>query len=219
MQRERERERERSFARREDEIKLLQYVFGYAEVALSEIAEYASERIDSSFVSVENYVSVENLLQNKQGKTNASSIPENTALIQYKSNDILIGNIRPYLKKIWQADTNGGTNGDVLTVRIKMDSPIAVIPRFLYHILASDEFFNYDNGHSKGAKMPRGDKDAVMRFQLNIPTKDVQERIVSILDRFDILCNDITEGLPAEIEARQKQYEYYRDRLLSFKER
>ena len=193
-------------------------MFGNVLVVLSEIAEYASARVDSARISVDNYVSVENLLQNKQGKTAASSVPANTALIQFQLNDILIGNIRPYLKKIWQADTDGGTNGDVLTIRIKTASPIEVEPRYLYHVLASDEFFNYDNGHAKGAKMPRGDKDAVMRFQMSVPNADEQQRIASILDRFDALCNDISEGIPAEIEARQKQYEYYRDKLLAFKE-
>ena len=191
-------------------------MFGSVLVDLSEIAEYASARVDSARISVDNYVCVENLLQNKQGKTAASSVPANTALIQFQLNDILIGNIRPYLKKIWQADSDGGTNGDVLTIRIKTDSPIEVEPRYLYHVLASDEFFNYDNGHAKGAKMPRGDKDAVMRFQINVPNADEQRRIASILDRFDALCNDISEGLPAEIEARQKQYEFYRDKLLTF---
>jgi type I restriction enzyme S subunit len=53
-------------------------------------------------------------------------------------------------------------------------------------------------------------------FSVAIPSLEEQERIVSILDRFDALCNDLTSGLPAEIEARQKQYEYYRDRLLAF---
>ena len=67
--------------------------------------------------------------------------------------------------------------------------------------------------------MPRGDKDAVMNYSICIPTLDVQKRIVSILDRFDALCNDLTSGLPAEIEARQKQYEYYRDKLLTFKQK
>ena len=52
-----------------------------------------------------------------------------------------------------------------------------------------------------------------------MPPIEEQKRIVSILDRFDTICNDLTSGLPAEIEARQKQYEYYRDKLLSFKER
>ena len=55
-------------------------------------------------------------------------------------------------------------------------------------------------------------------YQIPLPSIESQERIVSILDRFDALCNDLSSGLPAEIEARQKQYEYYRDMLLSFKE-
>lgn len=64
--------------------------------------------------------------------------------------------------------------------------------------------------------MPRGNKDAIMDYSFEVPNIAEQERIVSILDRFDSLCNDIASGLPAEIEARQKQYEYYRDKLLSF---
>ena len=56
-------------------------------------------------------------------------------------------------------------------------------------------------------------------FEIAIPSLEEQQRIVDILDRFDKLCNDISEGLPAEIEARQKQYEYYRDKLLTFKEK
>jgi type I restriction enzyme S subunit len=55
-------------------------------------------------------------------------------------------------------------------------------------------------------------------YNIPVPPLEEQERIVAILDRFDALCNDLTTGLPAEIEARQKQYEYYRDKLLSFKE-
>ena len=56
------------------------------------------------------------------------------------------------------------------------------------------------------------------KFQVAIPSLDVQKRIVNVLDNFDAICSDLNIGLPAEIEARQKQYEYYRDKLLSFKE-
>jgi type I restriction enzyme S subunit len=56
------------------------------------------------------------------------------------------------------------------------------------------------------------------KFKIPFPPIEEQQRIVALLDRFDSLCNDITLGLPAEIEARQKQYEYYRDKLLTFKE-
>ena len=58
----------------------------------------------------------------------------------------------------------------------------------------------------------------MINFPVPVPPLVVQQRIVDILDRFDTLCNDISSGLPAEIEARQKQYEYYRDKLLTFKE-
>lgn len=82
--------------------------------------------------------------------------------------------------------------------------------------MASDSFFNYDNSHAKGAKMPRGDKAAVMQYSFSIPSLEKQAEIVSVLDRFDALCNDLSSGLPAEIEAHQKQYEFYRNILLNF---
>ena len=155
-------------------------------------------------------------MPNKGGKRESDCVPSEGTVIGFSIGDILIGNIRPYLKKIWLSNCNGGTNGDVLTVRINNSEMVK--SEFLYYILASDEFFGYDNNYAKGAKMPRGDKNAVMNYQFCIPSIEEQERIVSILDRFDALCNDISKGLPAEIEARQKQYEYYRDKLLTFKE-
>lgn len=132
----------------------------------------------------------------------------------YHINDILIGNIRPYLRKIWFADNEGGTNGDVLAIQTTSDN---IFPKFLFILLSSERFFHYDTQYSKGAKMPRGDKDAIMRFSIPVPSIEKQHRIVELLDRFDTLCNDISTGLPAEIEGRQKQYEYYRDKLLTFK--
>lgn len=64
--------------------------------------------------------------------------------------------------------------------------------------------------------MPRGNKDEILKYTFVLPIKEKQKEIIAILDRFDALCNDLSEGLPAEIEARQKQYEYYRDKLLQF---
>lgn len=64
--------------------------------------------------------------------------------------------------------------------------------------------------------MPRGDKSLIMQYEFKIPSLEEQDHIVSILDKFDKYCNDILEGLPAEIKYRQQQYEYYRDRLLEF---
>ena len=191
----------------------------YRTVKLSDIAEYITERITSESVDIEHYVGVENLLQNKQGKKEAASVPTGSSLIRFQKDDVLIGNIRPYLKKIWFADTVGGTNGDVLAIRVKQSAQTIVLPKYLYYILASDEFFAYDNSRAKGAKMPRGDKGAVMEYPFTLPPIEEQRHITQILDRFDTLCNDLSSGLPAEIEARQKQYEYYRDKLLTFKEK
>jgi type I restriction enzyme S subunit len=162
------------------------------------------------------YIGVDNLLPNKGGRTSSDYVPTAGNLTEYKNGDVLIGNIRPYLKKIWFADNVGGTNGDVLVVRLTDDG---ITPRYLYYLLAADDFFGYDMQHAKGAKMPRGNKDAVMRYEVVIPPLEKQTRIVEILDKFNALTTDIAAGLPAEIEARKKQYEYYRDKLLTFKAR
>ena len=71
---------------------------------------------------------------------------------------------------------------------------------------------------STGGTISRLYNDNILKAKIPVPTLEEQQRIVYILDRFDVLCNDISAGLPAEIEARQKQYEYYRDKLLTFKE-
>ena len=88
--------------------------------------------------------------------------------------------------------------------------------KFLYYILLKNKFLL----HSKvrKASIPRLSRQAIEQLKIPIIPMEQQQRIVDILDRFDKLCNDISEGLPAEIEARQKQYEYYRDKLLTFKQ-
>ena len=187
--------------------------------ALGDITFLAKERIPAEELSEDNYVSVENLLSNKLGKTLSESVPVEGAFIKYIKNDILVGNIRPYLRKIWFADTDGGTNGDVLTIRIKEAYKTQILPRFLFHVLSSEEFFFYDTNFSKGAKMPRGDKDKVMQYPVVIPSLKEQERIVSILDKFEALTTSLSDGIPAEQALQQKRYEYYRDKLLTFEKR
>ncbi len=189
---------------------------GSERIKLKDITYYSKDRISFEELNEDNYVGVDNLLQNKMGKTKSSHVPLTGNSTRFEKDDILIGNIRPYLRKIWIADCYGGTNGDVLDIRVKDLGKIN--PRFLYYVLSSEDFFEYNNSNAKGAKMPRGDKQAIMTYELNVPSLDEQERIVNILDKFDKLVNDISEGLPAEIEARKKQYEYYRNKLLSFEE-
>lgn len=182
------------------------------------IAEYSNTRIDASALDSENYVGVDNLLQNCAGKTASNYVPGAGKLTRYERDDILLGNIRSYLKKIWHADREGGTNGDVLVVRLKEEEKGSVHPRYLYQLLANDRFFDYAMQTSKGAKMPRGSKSMIMKYEIPIPPLAEQTRIVAILDTFDALTHSLSEGLPAEIAARRRQYEHYRNRLLTFKE-
>lgn len=84
-----------------------------------------------------------------------------------------------------------------------------------YYCFVLDEYCkeNLNQGNFASVDMRKFNE-----FEFPMPSLEEQDHIVAILDRFDKLCNDISEGLPAEIEARQKQYEYYRDKLLNFKE-
>ena len=132
---------------------------------LKEICEYISDRVAVIAVSEENYISTENMAQNKGGVTRVASLPSSGAVIRYKNDDILISNIRPYFKKIWQADKNGGCSADVLCIRAKehIDST------FLYYLLSQDAFFEYVMTGTKGCKMPRGDKSHIMDWDIDIP--------------------------------------------------
>lgn len=91
-------------------------------------------------------------------------------------------------------------------------------PKYLSYFFHSSMFFNQKRRLAHGTKVIEVTPSKLENIEIMLPAIEEQERIVSILDRFDTLCNDITFGLPAEIEARQKQYEYYRDKLLTFKE-
>ena len=84
---------------------------------LGEVANFVKDRIEASFLNSQNYVSVENLLKDKAGRIDSENVPFKGNWSCYKHGDVLIGNIRPYLRKIWLADRKGGTNGDVLIIR------------------------------------------------------------------------------------------------------
>ena len=91
-----------------------------------------------------------------------------------------------------------------------------VLSRYLYHYLLSQQYYLYSR--VRKASIPRLSRRVVEKLQIPIPPLSEQKRIVSILDKFDSLVNDISIGLPAELNARRKQYEYYRNKLLTFKE-
>lgn len=206
------------------ELSYLEKLLDGAEVewrALGDIAEYSTTRIDADKLDATSFTGVDNLVADKGGRIDASYLPNTTRLTGYKQGDILLGNIRPYLKKVWLATNSGGCSGDVLAVCITEDYRKRICSEYLYYLLSSNSFFSYNMQHAKGAKMPRGSKSAILDFQVPIPCPSnpekslaIQAEIVRILDKFTALTAELT----AELTARKKQYNYYRDQLLSFEE-
>ena len=149
---------------------------------LNDIAEFVTDKICSGSISLENYVTTDSLLQNKRGRETAQNLPPmQCALTHYKRGEVLVANIRPYLKKVWFADSEGGCSSDVLVFRAK----IGHYPSFLYAVLIQDAFFDYTMSGAKGSKMPRGDKDQIMRYELPTFTSLEEENIGNMM--FDIM--------------------------------
>lgn len=121
------------------------------------------------------------MMPNKGGITRASSLPTIAQTQAFLDGDVLVSNIRPYFKKIWFAEFDGGCSNDVLVFRAKD----GVNKRFLYYVLANDTFFDYSMATSKGTKMPRGDKVAIMKYDVPDFTYEKQEKIARILDVLD----------------------------------
>lgn len=171
----------------------------WKHVHLKEIAEFQKQRISTALLNNNNYISTENILQDFEGIQCSSSMPANVNVIKYQNEDILLSNIRPYLKKVWFADRKGGCSADVLVLRgNKCDK------YFLYYVIASDRFINYVMSGIKGVKMPRGDKNQMEEYAFSIPTNMEQKRIakfISILDERIRLQNKIIEKYESLIQA------------------
>lgn len=100
----------------------------------------------------------------------------------------------------------------------KVEPNERILKRYLYFVLNSKRIYNKMIRAASGGTVPDLPHKKFYNLEIFLPNIDEQKKIINVLERFEKLCNDISEGLPAEIEARQKQYEYYRDKLLTFKE-
>ena len=148
---------------------------------LLDICVFRKGKVDVSKLTLKTYISTENMLPNKGGVTEASSLPTVQLTQEYKKGDILVSNIRPYFKKIWQAKCDGGCSSDVLVFQGNLN----IDGDFLYYILANDDFFAYSMATSKGTKMPRGDKTSIMQYEVPIFDIDTQRKIASVLRSLD----------------------------------
>lgn len=165
----------------------------WESVLLEDVAEFQKKRISSDLLNNSNYISTENILQNFGGVQNSISIPANTNVIEYQRGDVLLSNIRPYLKKVWLSDRHGGCSADVFVLRGNQCER-----RFLYYVIASDRFINFVMSGAKGVKMPRGDKSQMEKITFFIPTNVEQKKIamfLSMLDERIRLQNKIIEDL------------------------
>lgn len=172
---------------------------------LSDLCSFVNEKISLSELTKDTYISTENMLTNRGGITVASALPSITQTQAFKVGDVLVSNIRPYFKKIWHATFNGGCSNDVLVFRAKE----SIDSDFLYYVLADDAFFNYATGTSKGTKMPRGDKSAIMQYGVPNIALSLQTRIAHILKPIDnkiFLNNAINHNLQQQAQIIFKQY-------------
>ena len=151
---------------------------------LSDCSDYSNRRTND--IQLETYISTENMLPNKGGVAKAESIPDCKTASKYEPEDILLSNIRPYFCKIWFADKEGSCSNDVLVLKAKK----GFSPKFLYYVLSDQNFFNYDTVTSKGTKMPRGSKNAIMKYLVPDVNSDTQRRIASILSAYDNLIEN-----------------------------
>lgn len=201
----------------------MQYVFGYAVVSLQDVvknscsggtpkkgvSEYYEDGnipwLRTQEVVFRDICKTECFITESAAKNSAAKwIPENCVIVAISG--ATAG--RCAINKIPLT-----TNQHCLNLEV---DPEMALYRYVYYCICAkqEELLAKKEG-------ARGDLNStrILSLQIDLPSIEEQKRIISILDRFDSICNDLTSGLPAEIEARQKQYEYYRDKLLSFKER
>ena len=169
---------------------------------LCEIAYFVTDKIPLEKVLLTDYVTTDSLLPNKEGRCVAQNLPpQKCALTHYKCGDVLVANIRPYLKKIWFADREGGASADVLVFRAKSGHS----QEFLYASLLQDSFYDYVMKGKKGSKMPRGDKAQIMRY--SIPKLSLAEEacignmILSFCTKVNVnrLINDNLEAMAKQL--------------------
>lgn len=166
--------------------------------------------IDLSSVSREN---------NKISETqtiNSKNAPSRAQQIVI-TNDVIFGTTRPTLKRYALIPSEYHSQICSTGFCVLRANQEILLPKFLFFILTTSGFYNYVENNQEGAGYPSIANSTVKKFQIPVPALSEQECIIDILGKFDDLVNDISEGLPAEIQARRKQYEYYRGKLLDFK--
>ena len=146
---------------------------------LDSLCTYYKGKVNVSELNTATYISTENMLPNKGGVTTATSLPATVQTQAFCKGDVLVSNIRPYFKKIWYAENDGGCSNDVLVFRANEKTN----SHFLYYVLANDDFFAYSMATSKGTKMPRGDKTSIMQYEVPNFDMKTQKKILLLKEQ------------------------------------
>jgi type I restriction enzyme, S subunit len=176
---------------------------GWKACTVSDLSDYSNKRIPVEKLGLDNYISTENMLQNREGIVLANGLPSTGGATMFSIGNILISNIRPYFKKIWLSDFNGGCSNDVLCFVPKKNIPSL----YLYQILKKNNFFEYVMAGSKGTKMPRGDKKWVLNYPAIMPNDES-------LDKFNKIAI-VTQNNINHKKQENKKLSEMKDLLLS----
>ena len=150
---------------------------------LKDLVHYSNSKVNYDKLADYNYISTENMLPNFGGITKSSYVPKEGKSVSFNKGDILLSNIRPYFKKLYYAKFDGGCSNDVLCFKISDEK--LVNGKYLYYALSTNRFIDYVVSTSKGTKMPRGDKNAIMQYTISIHDIKTQEHIVDIIGSID----------------------------------
>ena len=150
---------------------------------LSQLVNYSNDKINSSLLTNLNYISTENMLPNIGGIIKSSNVPLNTNVCKFIKDNILLSNIRPYFHKLYLSTFTGGCSNDVLC--FKITNPKIINPKYLYYAMSTKSFIDYVVSTSKGTKMPRGDKNAILEYTFNVASIPQQLLIVDIIGSLD----------------------------------
>jgi len=148
---------------------------------LSDITSVVNDRCGANNLCIETYISTENMLPNYGGVKIASKLPVAGSFTYFMKGDVLFSNIRPYLKKVWCANFDGVTSNDIIVFRAKTGFDAC----FVSCILMSDAFIDYSMIGAKGVKMPRGDKDMMLNYNVYVPYLEEQQKIAECLSSID----------------------------------
>ena len=165
---------------------------GWEVVELMNIGYFVKEKIEALNLNPEDYISTENLLSDYGGVTISNKLPTTEKVTAFQKNDILISNIRPYLKKVWVADKDGGASNDIIVIRAKSN----INTSFLSSVIKNDDFINYMMKGAKGLKMPRGDLELISIFPVAVPSDPKeQQAIADCLSSLDKLISEENEQI------------------------